>query len=1022
MSMYDDYVRYASESRAKYGARTLVAYEVGNFYEWYNCDQNLGCNVREVCDLLGVQSTRRSKAIAEVSRSNPQMGGVPAHAFETRYLPVLLAHDYTVVVVSQVSGPPTPQRRITAVHSSGTSLCVGSGSCDSSTRQHLASVVLCTGNVKARKTSPYFGRDTPARPVLLHAGCAVFDVSTGKSEAYEVATLPDDPEVTFDELRRLFVLYDPCEVLVLVDAGDVVCCGTGNDELVDRLCRHTRIPRSRVRHRTIETHDLKYHEHVLRKAFPRTGMLSAIEALDFERSPQALAAFVGLVQFVYEHDETLVRAIERPKVHFSPTTSTHGPGRVRLDYDAAEQLDVVAQRPTAPSLLTLLSPECVTASGRRRLRDVLLRPFVDPRVIRARHDRVEALIRNEACLTCLRKCLAQVCDVEKTFRRMRLIRTDAGDVAQLHASFNAVRTGVSAVDQEAVERALEVHRLEHIASHITSRLERDFDIDACVDGTSPHVFPRGKYADLDRWSDDVKTGISALEDLAASISADVGTTPMSKSACIFRVERVNCGGTSGRCWAVVGTPLRCVAAVKSSRSLSGLKNETVTSSVHRLRHVRIDEHSDRVAYAETLLDRGARETLHRVLTDLTVDAEIVELVSEFCERVADLDVHLCAARTALKRGYVRPTILVDDDAEEEVVVIERPSRISTTEMRHPVLEAIHERVHHVPNDLELERSGMLLYGMNAAGKSSLMKSLALNVIMAQAGMYVAASSFDLRPFVDVFTRVLSRDDLARGQSTFMVEMSELRGILKRCGPRSLVIGDEICSGTESVSALAIVGASLKVLARLGACFLFATHLHELTRLSILRPDIDASRLRIMHLRVTYDASTGRLVYERKLCDGQGPTVYGLEVCRALDMGAEFMDLARSIRRDVLGMAHEFALNKRSSYNTSVFVDGCAYCGKALADEVHHLVPRASADEHGMVRDPRHPSRPLRLNAAHNLLPVCSACHLRLHDKSSDRPVLQPTYVQTSDGIELRGAAVLNVALNDATEGGSSGVS
>ena len=141
----------------------------------------------------------------------------------------------------------------------------------------------------------------------------------------------------------------------------------------------------------------------------------------------------------------------------------------------------------------------------------------------------------------------------------------------------------------------------------------------------------------------------------------------------------------------------------------------------------------------------------------------------------------------------------------------------------------------MPNDVSLGVDGVdgvLLYGVNSVGKSSIMKAVGLAVVAAQAGMFVAADALELgeRPFTGIYTRIGLRDDLARGHSTFVVEMLELRAILRRASARSLVIGDELCAGTEAQSALAIVGAGVVTLAKRGARFAFATHLHELPRL------------------------------------------------------------------------------------------------------------------------------------------------------------------------------------------------
>jgi DNA mismatch repair protein MutS len=239
-------------------------------------------------------------------------------------------------------------------------------------------------------------------------------------------------------------------------------------------------------------------------------------------------------------------------------------------------------------------------------------------------------------------------------------------------------------------------------------------------------------------------------------------------------------------------------------------------------------------------------------------------------------------------------------------------------------------------------SGILLYGVNAVGKSSIMKAVGIAVVMAQAGMFVAADSLEIgpKPFAEIYTRVGLRDDLARGHSTFVVEMLELRAILRRAGPGTLVIGDELCAGTEAPSALAIVGAGVVSLAERGAAFVFATHLHELVAL----PQVATlNGVKARHLSARHDEASGRLVLDRRLSPGTGPPTYGLEVCRSLDMDPAFLRAADAIRRHVLGVPASLVTRdnlKTSRYNGRVIVDLCGVCG-AKAEETHHIEPQAT---------------------------------------------------------------------------------
>ena len=444
-----------------------------------------------------------------------------------------------------------------------------------------------------------------------------------------------------------------------------------------------------------------------------------------------------------------------------------------------------------------------------------------------------------------------------------------------------------------------------------------------------------------------------------------------------------------------------------------------SSTVSKIWHPQFDRWNECLKDFDITLRVRVRDAFSAFIEDLL--KEHGENMWNIVDELARVDYACACAHVALVRRYVRPSIV------SSMYVPSRSPRHSwlvAKGLRHPVVEAINDRIPHVRNDVALgDRSiggpgkeskeyiatdehldssssssssssptGILLYGMNAAGKSCLMKAVALAVVMAQAGMYVAADSFELCPFEKIFTRIQSHDDLARGQSTFMVEMSELRSIMKRCDERSLAIGDEICSGTESVSALAIVGAAVQELLRRRTPFLFATHLHDLTRmLSSTGCDRGCSivkGLRVCHLRVHCDPETKRLVYDRTLCEGQGDTVYGLEVCKSLDMDATFIDAAYALRRKIMGIP-SLVPQKTSRYNAKLLIDACAVCGRESAEETHHIRPQKEADERGFIEH-------FHKNSTFNLVPLCGACHDAVHRGEID----VKGYVQTSSGVQL----------------------
>jgi len=201
-----------------------------------------------------------------------------------------------------------------------------------------------------------------------------------------------------------------------------------------------------------------------------------------------------------------------------------------------------------------------------------------------------------------------------------------------------------------------------------------------------------------------------------------------------------------------------------------------------------------------------------------------------------------------------------------------------------------------------------------------------------------------------------------------VEMSELRDILRNATPYTLVLGDELCAGTESISAQALVASGIQWLSERNTKFIFATHLHDLPKLI----DMKKERVEVWHLHVDYDPVTKKLVYDRSLRSGSGSTLYGLEVARAMDLPYEFIEQAL-INRHRINDTTTQENARSSSWNREIIRRECEICKKQIQSEleVHHLQERSSAIN-GKLDDGTH------MNEKRNLIVICQKCHDDIH--------------------------------------------
>jgi DNA mismatch repair protein MutS len=386
-----------------------------------------------------------------------------------------------------------------------------------------------------------------------------------------------------------------------------------------------------------------------------------------------------------------------------------------------------------------------------------------------------------------------------------------------------------------------------------------------------------------------------------------------------------------------------------------------SSSVVRITHPIIDTLSHTLAAEQKKLGSLATECYRRFLE--TIGEHVATALEQVAAILGDMDVHQTNARNALDFCYTRPNVSINTNPSK--------SFLDAKQLRHPIIERIQTQTPYVPNDVALGTQGTdgwLLYGINAAGKSSLMKAIGLNVLMAQAGMFVPCASLTYEPYDYIFTRISGADNIYRGMSSFTVEMTELRNILMRCNARSLVLGDELCAGTESLSALSIVAAGVETLAETQASFVFATHLHELVSLGTLPNNVS-----IFHIHIEMDPESQTITYDRHLTPGVGHSHYGLEVCRALALPDAFLKRAHAYRRKIQDEPQTFMNPKPSNYNKSLFVDRCALC-TSPATETHHIRYQRDAIASRSKKHIQH----IPVHSIQNLVPLCDACHLKEH--------------------------------------------
>ncbi|MEE3249945.1 MAG: DNA mismatch repair protein MutS, partial [Chloroflexota bacterium] len=341
----------------------------------------------------------------------------------------------------------------------------------------------------------------------------------------------------------------------------------------------------------------------------------------------------------------------------------------------------------------------------------------------------------------------------------------------------------------------------------------------------------------------------------------------------------------------------------------------------------LKEYESLVLNARDRLEEAEQAVYHRVCTQL---AESAAAIGRVASAIARLDVFTGLADTAIENRYVRPKL-------------DHGNAIRVINGRHPVVERVLNAGKYVPNDVELSNDDtrvMVLTGPNMAGKSTYIRQVAIITLMAQVGCFVPASEATIGIVDRIFTRVGLQDDLATGQSTFMVEMVEMAAILNQATPRSLVILDEIGRGTSTYDGLSIARSIIEHIhndPRLGCKTLFATHYHELTRLAASLPGV-----RNCSVAVTEEGN--RVVFLHKIVPGGADKSYGVHVAQLAGLPQGVVNRAWEVLADLEsqslngGGRKMRVANREPAQQMPLFNDGGKLRGLLKDLDISNLTP------------------------------------------------------------------------------------
>ena len=567
--------------------------------------------------------------------------------------------------------------------------------------------------------------------------------------------------------------------------------------------------------------------------------LPHLAGLGLEEHKHAACAAGALMKYL---GETQKNSLE----HITTLRFSKSGNRMLLDPNTRRNLELTESlrwKGKKGTLLNLLD-QTATAMGGRLLRSWVEQPLLDRDEINIRLDAVDELVKNRIIGISLAEELNGVYDMERLLSKVSYRNLNARDCLALCASFRRI-PGIRDLirDLESTE-IRNIHESLDPMEDLTTLLEKAIHPDAPILITEGGIIRDGYSEELDEYRAAQKHGRQWILDLEAKEREETG----------IRNLRIQYNKVFGY-------------YIEVTKSFLGqvpdryIRKQTLTNA-ERFMTPELKEMEQKIIGAQEQSVRLELQIFNEIRDRIAAEIQRIQTTAE---AVKKLDVYQSLSRTAAENRYVRPEIVTD-------------GTLSITEGRHPVVEQSIPENSFVPNDTLLDQDEnrmMIITGPNMAGKSTYMRQVALICLMAQIGSFVPAAEAHLPVCDQIFTRVGASDDLASGQSTFMVEMSETAYILRNATKDSLIILDEIGRGTSTFDGLSIAWAVVEYICdkeKIGAKTLFATHYHELSE---LEGHLDG----IKNYCITVKEHGEDVIFMRKITRGGADKSFGVHVAR-----------------------------------------------------------------------------------------------------------------------------------------------
>ena len=919
MSLIAQYYKYCEEYKNKYGDKTVVLIQVGSFFEVYgerSGDIYIKSPLSKISQLCCLNIARKNEKNVMIGFRDYQLD---------KYIEILINAGWTVPVFVQDAQCSNTTRSLLKIYSPGTTFLVND--------QKISNNICCFWIEKKNSTLINLNEK-------LICGISSIDIYTGYSVINEYIINPyTGTQSDFNELERLYHVYDPSEIIIVYK--------NITEDMIKNIINYLNIDCC-IRLKNSENSDVincekqTYQKEILSKIF---NSISCIDTFEFAKQ-----SFCMIVNSILIQNSHIVHKIKEPEIYTMD-------GSVLLGNHSLKQLNIISNtsKSKLSSICDFYMNSCKTSMGKREIKKCITNPIYDSKKLCEMYDEIENMKTKD--YETIREILTNVCDLEKFVRKLIIRKVTPIDIiSELYKSFNFIYKINLPFEKSNITK-------------INNFIEKTLNIKLVSTNIDGDTFNEGVCSNIDKLNKQKQEYFEQMNSIINYLDSLFSEKEKKTKKCID-IHETDRDGIS-----LVLTSRRAKLLESYLRSIKSnsvtLKTKNFNSfilNIHTIKFIQSQSSKKRIENIE--INKITKEIikLQNKIVDYAKIAftKFIDSLLEFNTNlkyiihfVKKTDVICCKTYLSIKHNYVKPIIRESEN-----------SFVDIKELRHLIIEQLDNNELYVPNDITFDekQNGILLFGTNAVGKSSLIKSIGISVLLAQCGMYVPCKEMIFSPYHSIFTRIISNDNIFKGLSTFAVEMTEFNTILNNSNKNSLVLGDELCSGTETTSAISIFSSGVKLLSDRNVNFIFATHFHEITKISLITK---IENMSFKHLKVVYDGEKDLLVYNRKLADGPGESIYGLEVCKSLHMPQDFIGLAYEIRNEIIPQNNDILMLGKSQYNSKKIRGNCEICNERYGSDVHHLQYQNKADDNGFIGS-------FHKNKLGNLVNICKECHDKIH--------------------------------------------